>query len=376
MPPSPTGTYVFDDLPPGTYYVREEPQPGWRQTAPASGVHIVTLGENQIVEGIDFGNQQTGDLLNRSPAFGSAPTPPSSAVVGQLLRYDSPVNDSDGDVLVFDLPTAPLSMTVHPQLGVLIWQPTLEQVGTHPVVVRVRDENGGLALQSFEINVAKPNTPHVITSSPGIQAVVGLPYQYRVSAQDADGDDVVLSAPTLLTGMTFDAATGVLNWTPTASQLGPRTVSILANDNRGGTFTQTFTVNVVGTARNQTPTITSTPRTQTQIDQNYVYLVVATDPNGDPLTYQLENPPPGMTIDAEGIVRWLPTSAQAVTHTIGIRVADGRGGSAVQSFDLQVTAQATNTAPLITSNPPLVAIHEQAYRYNAQALDFDHDPMI
>lgn len=51
------GLYVIPNLPPGTYTVKEVNQPGWVQTYPGgSGVHTVTIGANEVIGDINFGN--------------------------------------------------------------------------------------------------------------------------------------------------------------------------------------------------------------------------------------------------------------------------------------------------------------------------------
>lgn len=50
------GRYRFQNLPTGTYVVREVLKPGWIQTFPASGKHQVTLSAGQVVKGKNFGN--------------------------------------------------------------------------------------------------------------------------------------------------------------------------------------------------------------------------------------------------------------------------------------------------------------------------------
>jgi hypothetical protein len=68
------GNYSFTSLSPGTYYVREVPQTGWQQTAPAPvppGKYTVTVAYGQVVTGLDFGNQPVAPpptRLRRSPA--------------------------------------------------------------------------------------------------------------------------------------------------------------------------------------------------------------------------------------------------------------------------------------------------------------------
>lgn len=50
------GIYKFTDLAPGSYVVREIVESGFTQTAPAGGFAEVTLGEDEIVSNINFGN--------------------------------------------------------------------------------------------------------------------------------------------------------------------------------------------------------------------------------------------------------------------------------------------------------------------------------
>ena len=59
-----TGAYwiTWRDVLPSTrtFFVREVLQPNWEQTFPAGvGVHSITLGPGDVIEGIDFGNRET-----------------------------------------------------------------------------------------------------------------------------------------------------------------------------------------------------------------------------------------------------------------------------------------------------------------------------
>jgi subtilisin-like proprotein convertase family protein len=51
------GRYLFENLSPGQYFVREVDQPDWLQTAPAGGKHDVTLSAGEEELDLDFGNQ-------------------------------------------------------------------------------------------------------------------------------------------------------------------------------------------------------------------------------------------------------------------------------------------------------------------------------
>src|SRR5262249_49369183 len=69
--------------------------------------------------------------------------------------------------------------------------------------------------------------------------------------------------------------------------------------------TQTDTVNIAMSA-NAPPVITSTPVTQVLVGSTYSYKVVATDPDGDSLTWGIPaGAPPGMTINEfTGQITW------------------------------------------------------------------------
>ena len=87
---------------------------------------------------------------------------------------------------------------------------------------------------------------------------------------------------------------------------------------------------------NSAPMIVSDPPSAGE-GGRYAYLVQATDPDGDPVTYALETAPPGMTIDtATGQVRWtLPPDLRGA-HRIRVVAQDDRGGLAAQEFELSL----------------------------------------
>ncbi|MBW2236575.1 MAG: PEP-CTERM sorting domain-containing protein [Deltaproteobacteria bacterium] len=52
------GNYWFEQVEPGTWEVSEILQPGWAQTFPATGTHLVNLSIGEVVEGLDFLNHE------------------------------------------------------------------------------------------------------------------------------------------------------------------------------------------------------------------------------------------------------------------------------------------------------------------------------
>lgn len=70
---------------------------------------------------------------------------------------------------------------------------------------------------------------------------------------------------------------------------------------------------------------------------SYTYQVRASDPDGDPLSYALESPVQGMTIDAKsGLVSWAAPSQFKGKQGVSVTVSDGNGGTARYTFSIVV----------------------------------------
>jgi hypothetical protein len=66
---------------------------------------------------------------------------------------------------------------------------------------------------------------------------------------------------------------------------------------------------------------------------------MATDPDGDPLTYSLIQGPPDMYLDMNtNTLYWAVTSEDIGEYDIVLEVDDGQGGVTEQKFTLVVTA--------------------------------------
>jgi RHS repeat-associated protein len=361
-----TGVEVVIDGPPSSLGASV-----WRQTAPTTRTHSVSLASGEVVRGRDFGNT-TLSGINHAPTITSNAI--TNAIVDNRYLYQVKATDEDGDKLIFDLPVRPEGMAIERNSGIIVWNPKPDQEGTHSVIVRVSDGSGGVKLQSFQISVEPVNHGPIITSKPAGPAVANLPYQYRIRAQDAEGDAIVYTLRSAAIGnMTLNATTGILNWTPTNNDIGTHSIDVTATDADGAGQGQKFDLTVVATAVNRIPILTSKPRDEVRLGTNYLYRIDVSDPDGDPLTIQLTTAPQGMSIDNEGIVTWTPTPTQFGTNPVRIRISDGRGGEIDQSFDVAVLTQGDSNSPVFTSTPRIAATQGVEYRYDVVVQGFEDD---
>ncbi|MCL6584332.1 MAG: putative Ig domain-containing protein [bacterium] len=184
------------------------------------------------------------------------------------------------------------------------------------------------------------NNPPIIISLPVTSGNEGNLYQYDVEAKDADsGDTLTYSLIKFPAGMAIDAATGLITWTPDSTQAGKYKVIVQVADGRGGMASQEFIIDVAEVVNNP-PIIISLPVTSGKEGELYQYDVEAKDADsGDTLTYSLIKFPAGMVIDAAtGLITWTPTKAQIGDNDVAVQVADGRGGTDQQSFNIKVEA--------------------------------------
>src|SRR5262245_55085914 len=132
--------------------------------------------------------------------------------------------------------------------------------------------------------------------------------------------------------MTVDP-NGLVSWRSEPSQLGDHPIQLRVSDGRGGTATQDFTLRVVTSDTNLPPAVTSPPPAAGTVGRPYAYDLTGTDPEGDPLYWVLNAAPAGMSLDAtRGTLRWTPTADQIGPAEVVVRVVDGQGAFATQTF--------------------------------------------
>ncbi|MAE65599.1 MAG: hypothetical protein CMJ18_15125, partial [Phycisphaeraceae bacterium] len=323
----PTGMSIDPDL--GTLR--------WTPTAGHLGPNPVEL---RVFDTQGAGSVQGFDIFvhsnNLPPVIDTLPL--TLGAVGDLYTY----------ALTFALSAGPTGMAIDPVSGLLAWTPVAGEEGVHDVLLSVDDGAGGVTTQGYQmlVTATSSNLPPEITSSPPQLALEGALYQYVVEAIDPDGGSPQYGLSEAPVGMTIDAVSGLVQWTPAPGQVGaPAIVTVTATDTAGAAASQRYAVNV--RSGNQGPTFIVEPAFATPAGLPYHVLVTdVNDPDGDPITFRLDARPQGMTIDALGRVSYLPTLDDVGTHPVRIVVIDpfGLGGF----FDYDLVVFEDDQAPQVT----------------------------
>ena len=325
---------------------------------------------------------------NHAPVIDTLQADITNPVANIAYQEQIDAHDPDGNPIQYtlDADSRGKGMTIDNK-GRLTWAPTTDDAGSHSVEVSVTDNKAATSRTYTLVVGLGTNSPPQITSTAPTKVIAGQTFLYDVNATDADGDPIeyILDPTQKPAGMTINATTGLIEWTPGASAIG-NTFAVrvqafekLPNGQGGfdyGQFdAQSFNIKVVSDPNNQSPTITSTPPRLTTLDRVYGYDAKATDPDGTTFAWTLEKAPDGMGVDPEtGRVRWQPKEHQIGDHEVILRVSDLRGGSDVQTFT--VTVRAVNQGPTITSDPVVEAFVDEKYVYAVKATDPEGDKVI
>ncbi len=263
--------------------------------------------------------------ITSTPVTGSRPLEP--------FVYDVQATDADGDTLSYSLPTAPSGMTINSSTGLIQWTPDAE--GVFSVVVSV-DDGIFSTTQAFTLTIVLANEGPEITSTPSTSVDAGVTYQYQVEATDPEGEDISYSLTTAPLGMSINDTTGLISWATDLADAGVHPIEVRATDASEQFSTQSYQLTVVDATPNQPPQITSSAPVIAVTGQEYQYSVMASDPDGDSLTYQLTAAPAGMTVSPTGLISWQADVTQLGLNNASLRVEDGRGGFATQNFVVEV----------------------------------------
>ncbi len=301
-----------------------------------------------------------------SPALAAIPSVTLSQ--GDAYRFQVNATNPLSGALTYVLLDSPPGMTVS-ERGLLVWQTHAESVGEHVVRLRVANAKGA-SEQRFYISV-QPRLQ--ITSMPPSHTWAEHPFTHALDTSLPATEFRLQQRPL---GMQISAS-GVIEWTPTDSAIGPHDVLVGAKDDQGNWTVQAFTLLVVSSDpdQNQAPVFESAFPARTLVQKTLRHQIRAFDPEGMPVTFALLQGPMGMSVNADGSVWWTPTAEQIGAHAISIEASDGLF-SRVLSTSLVVTPDAiANRTPEFVGSPKQEYAVGSSVSDQIQAYDADGDPI-
>jgi uncharacterized repeat protein (TIGR01451 family) len=191
---------------------------------------------------------------------------------------------------------------------------------------------------NFHLSMSSTPTAPTITSANSVTFTVGVAGTFTVTASGTPAP-TLSETGTLPSGVSFNAATGVLSGTPATGAQGTYPITFKAHNGVGSDATQSFTLTV--NAAPVPPAITSANNVTFTVGVAGTFTVTAM---GSPTPTLSESGalPSGVTFTpGTGVLAGTPGPGTAGTYNISFTAANGVGSNAVQSFTLtvnQVTA--------------------------------------
>jgi hypothetical protein len=218
-----------------------------------------------------------------------------------------------------------------------------------------------------------------IEGTPPSLAEIGMPYLFRPTASDTDGDILRFKIQGRPAWASFDASSGALSGTASAADVGfySNIVISVSDGGRGNTWVSlpAFSISVKG-KDNMPPQIAGTPPQSAQVLNVYDFSPSATDPDGDPISFRISNKPAWAGFNmSTGRLSGMPTGSDVGTYSnIVIEVTDGTSSSSLPSFSLTVET-APNRPPVISGSPAGTVTAGQPYVFQPSASDPDGDTL-
>ncbi|MCA9128356.1 MAG: VCBS repeat-containing protein, partial [Planctomycetales bacterium] len=132
----------------------------------------------------------------------------------EVYRYDADAIDPDDDPLTYSIVDGPGGLIINETTGALLWAASPDQVGVHDVSLSADDGRGGIATQSFKIEVeaARENASPLIATEPASKIGAGESFTYNIDAIDNDRDTIRYRLVDGPDGVQLDPTTGELTW--------------------------------------------------------------------------------------------------------------------------------------------------------------------
>ncbi|MDS4059341.1 MAG: putative Ig domain-containing protein [Candidatus Contendobacter sp.] len=226
---------------------------------------------------------------------------------------------------------------------------------------------------AFEKKAISPlNRPPVLAPIGDQTVTEGQTLRFALIANDPDGDALTYSVNGLPAGASLDTGTGQFTWTPGYDQAGVYNVTFMVSDAQANA-SQSVTITVNNT--NRPPVLAPIGNRTVAEDQTLSFVINATDPDGNPLTYSASNLPTGASFNpVTQIFTWTPDYNQAGVYPVTFTVSDGQD-SVSETITIMVSNVDLPPVLILPASPTAEATGPNGaiVTYSATATD-DLDP--
>jgi hypothetical protein len=311
--------------------------------------------------------------VNHAPvAFASAITTDEDTATSSTLSGI----DSDGNAITYEISSNPAHGALsgfNALTGAYTYTPTSNYNGSDSFTFTVNDGTVDSNVATVSIVVTSVNDVPVLGDINDVTSDEGSPVAFTASGSDADEGTLAYSlSGDVPAGATINPSTGEFSWTPTETQNGTHTFSVVVSDGQGGQTSQsvTFTINEV----NSTPTVQSIAvSTQLNAAKTITLLGADSDIPTQTLTYAISTNPTNGTLGSisGNQVTYTPNENYTGSDTFTYTVSDG----VVSSSEGTVTITTGNDTPALGEVSNQTVAEGSLLSFTVTASDQNEDPL-
>ena len=334
--------------------------------ADQTGVSVVTLTVNDGTDSTSASFQLTVVPGNAAPlALDQSITTDEDTAVAIILS----ASDADADTLTYTVVDQPTHGMLSGTAPNLTYTPDADYFGSDSFTFKANDGTVDSNVATVSITVTAVNDA-AVAQDQSVSTNEDTALAITLVATDVDGDTLAYATVGQPTHGTLSGTAPNLTYTPDADYFGSDSFTFQAND--GTVDSNVATVSITVTTVNDVPVAEAQSVTTTE-DTAVVIGLVATDADGDALTYSITSPPTHGTLSGTGSnLTYTPGPDYFGADSFGFIASDGLQNSPVATVDITVTA--VNDGPL-ADDLTLSTAEDTALNISLTASDVDGDTL-
>ncbi len=315
--------------------------------------------------------------VNRPPRFTNLTD--MSVDENSTIEFTLEAVDDDGQEMTFGADLPELSQFESPptftaETGEFSWTPGYEDSGVYEFTFMVDDSEDTVS-QMITITVNHINRAPILEEIAEQVVMETQTVEFTIEATELDVEDTLaysISSTTEWLESFFDPDTLEFSWTTDYDDAGNYVVTVIVDD---GTTTVTQDVSIIVEDSDRPPVLDMIEDKTVDEYDELTFTINATDPDGDHITYSMNPPLDGATLDPEtGLFSWIPDiddkddSPHYVTFT-------ATSQSLTDTQEVQIVIRNVEFAPELPVIGPQVVDENQQVLIELNAIDKDRDEL-
>ena len=343
-------------------------------------LHVIQNPAIKGIEIIDL-NDGTGGPVNNAPTIASIND--QTNIIEDPVSLQVTASDSDGDTLSYSATGLPAGLSINTSSGLISGNIAFGTDTSSPYSVTVTVTDDGEPEESantsfaWTVNSEGPsNNAPTLTPVDNQTNTVADTVSLQVLASDTDGDTLSYSATGLPAGLSINTSSGLISGniafgTDTSS---PYSVTVTVTDDgepeESANTSFAWTVNSEGPSNNA-PTLTPVDNQTNTVADTVSLQVLASDTDGDTLSYSATGLPAGLSIDVSlGVISGTITTGAEVGSPYAVIVTitdDGEPNKSAQalfSWNVSAISQAEVLYRVNSGGSPLASIDSEPINWS------------